>query len=286
MLQYMELQRVRYNWATEQLNNWTTTTHVSAPSQAWHLLWHVPFEWGKGAHGFLSGHFTLWSQGHMISCLGTSLFDLKVTWFSVWELHPLISRSHGFLSGNFTLWSQGHMVSYLVSLSDLKVTWFSVPALHPLISRSHGFLSGHFTLWSQGHTVSCLGTSPSDLKVTWFSVWALHPLISRSHGFLSGHFTLWSQGHMVYCLGTSPSHLKVTWFPVWALHSLILRSHGFLSGNFTLWSQGQRTEHHPWGRAGRCSSLGRGNLRSWTSLPREASTLPETPFMSFLMLPS
>ena len=122
---------------TEQLNNWTTTTHVSDPSQAWHLLWHIPFEWGKGAHGFLSGHFTLWSQGHMVSCLGTSPSDLKVTWFSVWELHPLISRSHGFLSGNFTLWSQGHMVFCLgTSLSDLKVTWVPIWELHPLISRS------------------------------------------------------------------------------------------------------------------------------------------------------
>ena len=135
------------------------------------------------------------------------------------------------------------------------------------------------------HMVSYLGTSPSDLKVTRFPVSALHSLISRSHGFLSGNFTLSSQGHLVSYLGTSPSDLKVTWFPIW-FHSLILRSHGFLSGNFTLWSQGQRTEHHPWGRAGRCSSLGRGNLRSWTNLPREASTLPETPFMSFLMLPS
>ena len=74
---------------------------------------------------------------HMVSYLGTSPSDLKVTWFPVWALHPLISRSHGFLSGNFTLWSQGHMVFCLgTSLSDLKVTWDPIWELHPLISRS------------------------------------------------------------------------------------------------------------------------------------------------------
>ena len=73
----------------------------------------------------------------MVSGLGISLSDLKVTWFSVWALHPLISRSHGFLSGHFTLSSQGHMVSCLdASLSDLKVTWVPIWELHPLISRS------------------------------------------------------------------------------------------------------------------------------------------------------
>ena len=59
---------------------------------------------------------------HMVSYLGTSPSDLKVTRFPVSALHSLISRSHGFLSGNFTLSSQGHTVSSLgTSPSDLKV---------------------------------------------------------------------------------------------------------------------------------------------------------------------
>lgn len=78
-------------------------------------------------------------------------------------------------------------------------------------------------------------------------------------------------------LGTSPSDLKVTWFPIWALHPVISRSKDGASLFFFL-------EHPSCSRAGRCSSPDRGDLRSWASLLREASTLPEAPFISFLSL--
>ena len=48
----------------------------------------------------------------MVSNLGTSPSDPKVTCFPIWALHPLTSRSHGFLSRLFTLWSQGQRTEH------------------------------------------------------------------------------------------------------------------------------------------------------------------------------
>ena len=102
----------------------------------------------------------------------------------------------------------------------------------------------------------------SEEKERMVSNLGLHPLTPRSHVFLSGHFTLWPQGHMASYLGSSPCDLKVKGRSILFFFS----------------------EHSSCSRAGRCSSPDRGDLRSWASLLREASTLPEAPFMSFLLL--